>query len=120
MLKRTPGGWLRVLGWLHAGVGAVLYRRPLAEIARHRVVATVPDFGDRSTAYWFLAAAPLLWVAGRLLDAAEEAGDDGAQRAAGAVLAATGLAGGIAMPVNGIWGVAAVGVAVLRRTRRRP
>lgn len=112
------GWWLRTLGLLHAGTGVVLYRRPLAEIMQAGVVGAVPDRGDRATAFWFMTTAPLLWVGGRLLDTAVSAGDREAQRAVGAVVAVTGIAGAIAMPLSGFGAVAAAGIGAWRQARR--
>lgn len=119
-IARSPGWWLQLIGVAHAGVGAVAYRDALAEIAGDGLVASVPDRGDRATAFWFLATAPALWLAGRLLRSAEASDDRGAQRVAGGVLTATGVAGAAAMPVSGFWTVVAVGIAALRRSARRP
>ena len=105
-----------MLGVAHAGVGATLYRAALADIARSKVVSSVPDRGDRATAFWFMAASPTLWLSGRLLRSAESAGDLDAQRAAGRVLTAVGVIGSAAMPLSGLWGVAAVGLFALRRS----
>lgn len=116
---RSPGWWLQFLGVAHAAVGAVVYRAALGDIARARVVSSVPDHGDRATAFWFVTAAPVLWLGGRLLRSAESTGDVAAQRAAGTVLTVTGAVGSVAMPsVNGFWAVTAVGIAALRRSRR--
>ena len=119
VLRRTPGWWLQFLGMAHGAVGVVLYRQPLGEIARDGVVNSVPDFGNRATAFWFVSVAPTLWLGGRLLRSAESLGDVAAERSAGGVLTVTGLVGSAAMPVSGFWGVAAVGIASLRRSTRR-
>lgn len=117
--RRSPGWWLQFLGVAHAAVGAGVYRAALGDIARERVVSTVPDHGDKATAFWFLAMAPTFWLSGRLLRSAESNGDVAAQQVAGTVLTGTGAAGAIAMPsVSGFWAVTAVGVAALRRSRR--
>jgi hypothetical protein len=118
VLRRSPGWWLQVLGVAHAGVGAGLYREALGDIARSTLVGSVPDRGDRATAFWFMAASPLLWLSGRLLRSAESAGDLGAQRAAGSVLTAAGVIGSAAMPRSGFWGVTATGLLALRRSSR--
>jgi uncharacterized protein DUF6463 len=115
----SPGEWLQRIAVAHAVIGVVAYRAPLAEIARARFVATVPDRGDRATAFWFLTAAPLLWSSGRLLRSAEETGDPTAGRAAGRVLIASGAIGVATMPVSGFWSVLAVGIATVRRARER-
>ena len=107
-----------MLGVAHAGIGATLYREALVDIARSRVVGSVPDRGDRATAFWFMAASPTLWLSGRLLRSAESAGDLDAQRAAGSVLTAAGVIGSAAMPPSGFWGVAAAGLLALRRGSR--
>jgi hypothetical protein len=91
-----PGRWLQVVAVGHAAVGAWLYRDVLADAARDvrergpaAVLGVVPERGDRSTAFWFLVAAPALWGLGRNL----APGD----RVAGGVLAATGVAGSVLM-----------------------
>ncbi len=105
---------------MHAVVGLVLYRQPLAQMARDGFVHSVPDLCDRATAFWFMAAAPTLWLSGRLLRSAESLGDLAARRAAGGVLTVTGVVGSAVMPTSGFWGVVAVGISSLRRgTRRR-
>ena len=119
MIRQSPGSWLQFLGVAHAGVGVVLYHDALADIARAKVVNSVPDRGDEATAFWFMAVAPTLWLSGRLLRSAESGGDLAGQRAAGGVLVATGLVGTAAMPLSGFLGVTAVGVAALRRSIRR-
>ncbi len=119
MLPRSPGWWLQGLGAAHAVVGVVLYRQPLAQIARDGFVNSVPDLGDRATAFWFMTAAPTLWLGGRLLRSAESLGDLAAQRSVGGVLTVTGVVGSAVMPTSGFWGVAAVGISSLRRSTRR-
>lgn len=116
----TPGRWLQIIGVAHGAIGAVLYRDALGAIGRDKVVATVPDHGDRATAFWFMMAAPAMWVGGRLLCSAEESGDLPAQRTAGTVLALTGLTGTAAMPKSGFPALAAAGAAALRRGLAHP
>lgn len=105
---RGPGPWLRVVGLAHGAIGLWTYRDVLAGITREvrrrgpaAFVGAVPDRGDRATAFWFLVAAPALWSVGRTL----EPGD----RAAGGVLAATGVVGTVLMPIGGFTAVAALG-----------
>jgi hypothetical protein len=119
MKRRSVGSWLQVVGVGHGAVGAVLYRDVLADMARGNLLDSVPDRGDRATAFWFLAAAPALWMGGRLLRSAEEHGDVPAQRAAGVVLTAVGLAGTAAMPKGGFPALAGLGGLLLRRSLRR-
>lgn len=116
MLRRSPGWCLQFLGFAHVPVGVVLYREALAGIVGDKLVRTVPDHGDRATAFWYMLAAPTLWVGGRLLRSAETAGDLGAQRAAGSVLAATGLLATAAMPLSPFPVVVAIGVSAIRRS----
>ena len=115
----SPGSWLQLIGVAHAGVGVVLHREPLIEIVRAKVIGTVPDRGDRATAFWLLVVTPTCWTAGRLLSSAELAGDLPAQRQAGAVLAAVGVAGVAVMPVSPFWSLIAVGIGAVRGRRRR-
>lgn len=115
----SPGWWLQVIGLAHAGVGVVLHREPLVEIVRAKVIGTVPERGDRATAFWFLVVAPTSWIAGRLLRSAELTGDLSAQRQAGAVLTAVGVTGAAVMPISPFWSLIAVGVGAIRASRRR-
>lgn len=107
-----------MLGVAHAGIGVTLYREALVDIARSKLVSSVPDWGDKATAFWFMAAAPTLWLSGRLLQSAETTGDLNAQRAEGSVLTAAGESGSAAMPRSGSGGVVAVGLFALRRSSR--
>jgi hypothetical protein len=116
VIDRSPGWWLQLLGVAHACVGVVVYHDALTDIATAGVINSVPDRGDRATAFWFMTAAPTLWLGGRLLRSAESAGDLAGQRAAGAVLTAAGLVGTAVMPVSGFPAVAAVGSAAVRRS----
>jgi hypothetical protein len=117
-LRRSPAWWLQFLGVAHAALGAVLHRDALGDIARARVVNSVPDHGEKATAFWFMVSAPSLWLGGRLLRSAETTGDVAAQRVAGNVLTATGAVGAVAMPsVSGFWAMTAVGIATRRRSR---
>lgn len=114
----APGRLLQVVGLGHGTLGLWIYRDVLAETARdvrergpRALVGAVPDRGDRATAFWFLVAAPALWSVGRTL----EPGD----RAAGGVLAATGVVGSVLMP-GGFPAVAVLGAwAALAPARRR-
>lgn len=120
VLPRSPSSWLQLIGVAHGCIGAVQYRGALTEIAEDNVVDTVPDHGERATAFWFVAAAPMLWLTGRLLRSVEESDDRAAQRAAGGILAAVGAVGVAAMPASGFWAVGVVGVSTLRRSARPP
>ena len=113
---RSPGWWLQLIACGHAAVGTVVYRDALAGIVRDKVFRAVPDRGDRATAFWFMAAAPSLWITGRLLRSAEAMGDVRGQRIAGGVVAGLGLTGATAMPISGFWALAAVGFAAARNS----
>ncbi|MFE9329940.1 DUF6463 family protein [Streptomyces sp. NPDC006925] len=119
-MKRRSAGWcLQATALGHGAIGVVLYRDVLAQFAREGVVNSVPERGDRAAAFWFLAAAPALWMGGRLLRSAEEHGDVAAQRAAGAVLAGVGALGAAAMPKGGFPALVGIGGMLLRRPKRR-
>jgi hypothetical protein len=117
-LAGSPGDWLQRIAVAHGAVGVALHHAALADLLHDRVVASVPDHGERATAFWFLIAAPLLWTSGRLLRSAERSHDAAAQRRAGQALIASGAIGIAAMPVSGFWSLLAVGIASLRRARR--
>jgi hypothetical protein len=118
MTRRSTGRRLQAVAAGHGLIGAVLYRDVLADIARSRLVDSVPERGDRATAFWFLAAAPALWMGGRLLRSAEEHDDVRAQRATGAVLTAAGLTGTAAVPKSGFPALVCIGGLLLRRSLR--
>ncbi|MZG02143.1 DUF6463 family protein [Streptomyces sp. SID5614] len=118
MTRASAGRLLQVVGIAHGAIGAVIYRDVFVGIGRGPVVGSVPDRGDRAAAFWFMAAAPTLWLGGRLLRSAEEHGDLPAQRAAGAVLAAVGAVGTVAMPKSGFPSLVGIGGVLLRRSLR--
>ncbi|MGW8378237.1 DUF6463 family protein [Streptomyces sp. ODS28] len=121
MTRYSAGRWLQVVGLAHGALGAVVYRDVFADMARGGLVDSVPERGDRAAAFWFVAAAPALWLGGRLLRSAERHGDLAAQRSAGAVLTAIGTAGTAAMPKSGFPSLVAIGGVLLYRSRaRRP
>jgi len=110
----------RLLQWValvHVAVGAVFYRDELRAIARDGVVAGVPYRGPKATAFWFFVPSPPLWLAGRLLHAAEEAGDAEALRGTSRVGAASALAAVVLMPVSGFWAWLLISLRGLRTAR---
>lgn len=119
MKRRSAGRWLQVVGIGHGVVGAVIHRDVLADMARGNFFNAVPDRDDRSAAFWFMVAAPALWMGGRLLRSAEEHKDVPAQRAAGAVLTAVGVTGTAAMPKSGFLTLVGIGGLLLCRSLRR-
>ncbi|MGC9439408.1 DUF6463 family protein [Streptomyces sp. WG5] len=118
MKRRSAGRWLQVVGTGHGVLGAVIYRDVLVDMARDGLIDSVPDRGDRAAAFWFMAAAPALWLGGRLLQAAEEHEDIPAQRAAGVVLTVVGATGTVMMPKSGFPALAGIGGLLLRRSLR--
>lgn len=111
------GRLLQGLALAHTAVGVVFYRSELRSIARDGVLAAVPNRGGKATAFWFLIPSPLVWVAGRLLGAAEESGDVSAQRSAHRVGALSALAAIVCMPVSGFWGWLIISLRGLHRLR---
>ena len=111
------GRLLQGLALAHTVVGAAFYRNELRSIARDGVVAAVPNRGGKATAFWFLIPSPLVWIAGRLLDAAEEVGDVSAQRTAHRVGAVSAFAAIVCMPVSGFWGWLIISLRGLRKLR---
>lgn len=112
------GRLLQWLAFVHAAVGAAFYRDELRAIARDGVIAAVPNRGGKATAFWFLIPSPPVWIAGRLLQVAEDAGDLEAQRTAHRVGAVSALAAIVCMPVSGFWGWLVISLRGLRRVRR--
>lgn len=111
------GRLLQGLAIVHTLVGAVFYREELRSIGRDGVVAAVPNRGDKATAFWFLVPSPLVWIIGRLIGAAEEAGDEQALRNAHRASAASAAAAIALMPVSGFWGWLLISLRGLRRAR---
>jgi len=116
---RSPGWWVQFTGIGHGIFTAVIFKDELAEIGRAGFIDAVPMKGHRATAFWFLFATPAMWVSGTLLRSAERSGDLKAQRAAGSVIATTGVIGAAAMPVSGFWLLVFTGLAALRRGLKR-
>lgn len=115
--KPGSGRLLQSLALAHTAVGAVFYREELRSIGRDGIVAAVPNRGGKATAFWFLVPSPLVWIAGQLVSAAEEAGDERALRKAhraGAVSATVAI---VCMPVSGFWGWLIISLRGLRQSR---
>jgi hypothetical protein len=121
--RARPPGNGQLLQWLalaHTLVGVVFYRKELRAILRDGVVAAVPNRGPKATAFWFLIPSPPLWLAGRLLNGAEEADDMEALRTASRLGLACSLVCIACMPVSGFWGWLLISVRGLRQARRMP
>ena len=117
----SSGFVLQCIAVAHAVVGMVTFRRTLASMARAGVLNAVGnDTGERAAAFWFMAAAPLLWSTGRLLQFAEGNGDDESSRNAAVAVTAVAVAGILMMPRSPFWLVAAVAARELRSSSRPP
>lgn len=119
---RRVGDAVIATGALHNALGAWLYRRPLAAIARDRgfnavSAARLPaeERDRREAAFWFLISGTAFAVIG----AALRNTDDDAVAALGPAIAAIGAVGAAAMPVSGFWLLIAEGVAATRAARNR-
>jgi hypothetical protein len=113
----SNGRLLQGLALGHALVGTVVYGEELREIAREGIVGAVPYRGARATAFWFLAASPLLWSEGRLLHGAEQRGDARALRGASGVGLVSALIAAACVPVSGFWVWGAISLRGLRKAR---
>jgi hypothetical protein len=111
------GALLRLLAIGHALVGIALYRRELRSIRRDGVFAGVPYRGPKATAFWFLMPSPLIWVIGRLVGEAEEAGSWKALRTAHRISLVSAGVATVCMPVSGFWGWLAISARGLQRAR---
>jgi hypothetical protein len=118
----TPGNAIKVIGVGHATWGVLAYRRPLAEL----LATPLDSVGDgifakahsddaRAAAFWFLLAAPLIVLTGRLVEAAERSRDAPAMRAAGRTVFGIGVLGTAVMPRSGFLAVFPVGWWLTRR-----
>jgi hypothetical protein len=118
-MRRLPdnGRLLQCVAVAHTAVGAAFYREELRAIARDGVVAAVPNRGPKSTAFWFLAASPILWIAGDLLSTAERAGDADALRRASGVGLVSAAACTACLPVSGFWAWVIISLRGLRQAR---
>lgn len=118
--RRTigEGDLLRLLAIMHTIVGLGFYRAELRSIGRSRIFAGVPYRGPRATAFWFLVPSPLMWIVGRLMGDAENAGRWDVVRAAHRVSLMSAAAALVCMPVSGFWAWLAISARGLRRSPR--
>jgi Family of unknown function (DUF6463) len=118
--SRLPGNGhlLQLVALAHTAVGAVFYRDELRAIGRDGVAGAVPNRGPKATAFWFLVPSPLLWILGRLLHRAEDAGDVEAVRSASQIGLASALIAVICLPISGFWAWVAISLRGLRDARR--
>lgn len=111
------GTMLVVIALLHLIVGAVLYGDVLTGIAREGVFATVPDFGDRAAAYWFLITGLCLFALGACVRDGER--EDRLAPSLPASLALLAFAIIIPQPVTGGWLLVPVAWIARARVNRR-
>ncbi len=124
-----PGLAVMLLGVGHALWGAAAYHRELAQIAAHPVDAVGDGLfnerhsrDDRAAAFWFMVAAPLVVLCGRLADGALRSGDHRSATVAGRAVVATSVLGAVVIPRSGFPAAVPVGWLLLRRAadvRRR-
>ncbi len=96
----------------------MFFRGELRSIVRDRVVAAVPFRGPKATAFWFLVPSPPLWLAGRLLSDAEEAGNAQALRTASRLGVVSALVCIACLPISGFWVWLMISIRGLRTARR--
>ncbi len=118
MTGRWMGRWIMVVGLIHLVFGFIFYADAWRQIADAGIVASVDDFSIRATAYWFVAAAPLMLLLGGLIDHFEK------HRLALPAwfawsFAVTLVALLTLMPVNGAWlfWVPVIGLFLRRRSQ---
>jgi Family of unknown function (DUF6463) len=118
--RRLPGSGrlLQLLAFGHAAVGIAVYRDELRAISRDGIVAGIPYHGPKATAFWFLAPSPPMWLVGRLLGGAEEAGDAEALRTVSRVGLVCAAIAALCMPLSGFWGWLAISLRGLVHARR--
>lgn len=117
-----PGRTIALLGLGHAVWGILAYRREIADLAKQ----PVDGVGDglfnkrhaddgRATAFWFMFAAPMVWLCGRLSEAALQAGDHKSAAAAGRTVMGLGAIGSVIIPRSGFPAAIPAGWLLLRR-----
>ena len=122
----SPGYAVMATGVGHGVWGLIAYRSGLREIARAGYVDSVGDGlfrkkhsdDERAAAFWFMAAAPLVALAGYLGEAAIRAQDRRAVTTAGVLVTLITAAGATAMPRSGFSGALLLGPWMIRRARR--
>jgi hypothetical protein len=110
------GTMLLAVGILHVLVGGVLYAGPLLDILRDGVFASVPDFGDRATALWFIVAGIGVVVLGACVRELERARVPLPAALVPGLWVLT-IAVVVPMPISGGWLFAPIAVLAHRRAR---
>jgi hypothetical protein len=122
----TPGRVMIALGVGHAGWAAVAYGGELRGMTAAGLVDTVgdgifnrdEDRGARAAAFWFTLFAPMLALAGGLVERGERAGDGAAVRGAGLAVTAIAGLGAAVTPRSGFPAGIPLGVWTYFRGRR--
>ena len=111
-MKLYAGVLTMILGAMHLLTGVVFYMDPLLEIGRNGLIAAVPDFGDLSTAFWFMMFGVLLVWVGML---ARQYGAYSAELPTGFgwQMVVLGLVGGLMMPISGFWLAIPIGLLAI-------
>ena len=116
-----PARAVALLGVGHALWGAAAYRSELAAIAAHPVDAVGDGLFNRqhshdgrAAAFWFMLAAPMVVLCGRLSEAALRAGDHRSATAAGRTVVGLGLLGTVVVPRSGFPAALPLGWLLLR------
>ena len=115
--RASPGRWLRALTISHAGLGVLVYRRELREIAADGFFDAVPYRSERAAALWFIGSAFPGWLVGHFVDVAAEAGDRRSIRLAGLLGLGAGMGGAVLMPRSLMWAQAIVCARIVRESR---
>jgi hypothetical protein len=118
-MRRWVGRWLAGVGILHILFGVAAFADPLREIAADGFWNAVDAYPDRSLAFWFVFAGPLIVLLGALVDRVEARAPVELPRFLGWTLLIFALLGGILMPLSGFWLFLppALGVLLGRPTR---
>ncbi|NMO19933.1 DUF2867 domain-containing protein [Pyxidicoccus fallax] len=118
-MRVTNGSLLMVIGALHQGVGLVLYRELLLEMARAGVFNSVGgDTSARAAAFWFFMMGVGIILLGALARWVERDLNRPLPASFGWGLIAWALFNGIPMPDTGAWTLVPLGLRVLFQARK--
>lgn len=108
------GKWIASVGLLHFIAGFLIYADAWRTIAGRGFVASINDFDQTATAFWFAAVGPLLMILGALIDWIERNGDAPPRWLGWAMLALLVLFI-VPMPMTGAWLLLPPTIALLLR-----
>lgn len=106
LLRRGwAGPWLMAVAALHTAFAAVVFAKPLGQIAAHGVWNGIDQDPVRRAAVWFVLFGAVLALLGGAVAGLERAGTPGqpALRPLGWGLLALALLGIVLMPASGFW-----------------